>query len=85
MTIVAMLNTHWFGIRFEHVVVPLTPYRVPDLARETIAVDCSTARPTVRYRVYWVILAWPAWPSCRSVSRRGMTTASSCRMMLAVM
>ena len=32
-----------------------------------------------------VILACPAWPSFRSVSSRGMTTASSCRMMLAVM
>ncbi len=35
--------------------------------------------------MYWVIFAWPVWPSCRSVSSRGMTTASSCRMMLAVM
>ena len=39
----------------------------------------------VRYRVYWVIFAWPLWPSWRSVSSRGITTASSCRMMLAVM
>ena len=35
--------------------------------------------------MYWVILAWPAWPSCFSVSSRGITTVSSCRMMLAVM
>ena len=35
--------------------------------------------------MYWVIFAWPVWPSCRSASSRGMTTASSCRMMLAVM
>ena len=35
--------------------------------------------------MYWVIFAWPAWPSCFSVSSRGITTVSSCRMMLAVM
>ncbi len=35
--------------------------------------------------MYWVILAWPAWPSWRRVSSRGITTASSWRMMLAVM
>ena len=58
---------------------------LPDLASATMPVDCRMARPTVRYRVYWVILAWPDWPSCCSVSSRGMTTASSCRMMLAVM
>src|ERR1700733_2753488 len=85
ITIVPIVNTPWFGIRFLHVVVPLVPYRVPDLASATIAVDCRIARPQVRYRVYWVILAWPAWPSWRSVSSRGITTASSCRMMLAVM
>ena len=85
ITIVAMLKTPWLGIRLEHFVVPAMPYKVPDRASETIAVDCSTARPHVRYRVYWVIFAWPAWPSCRSVSSRGITTASSCRMMLAVM
>ena len=43
------------------------------------------AMNTVRYRVYWVILAVPAWPSFFSASSRGMTTVSSCRMMLAVM
>ena len=48
-------------------------------------VDCRMASPMVRYRVYWVIFAWPAWPSWRSVSSRGMTTASNCKMMLAVM
>jgi hypothetical protein len=52
ITIMAMLNTPWFGIRFEHFVVPLVPYRVPDLASATIAVDCRIARPQVRYRVY---------------------------------
>ncbi len=66
--------------------VQLTPWNsLPDLARATMPVDCRMARPTVRYRVYWVILACPAWPSWRSVSSRGMTTARSCRMMLAVM
>jgi hypothetical protein len=35
--------------------------------------------------VYWVILAWPACPSFFSVSSRGITTVSSCRMMLDVM
>ena len=34
--------------------------------------------------MYWVILACPACPSCFSVSSRGITTVSSCRMMLAV-
>src|SRR5215469_7574135 len=66
--------------------VQLTPWKsLPDLARATMPVDWRMARPTVRYRVYWVILACPVWPSLRSVSSRGMTTASSCRMMLAVM
>lgn len=35
--------------------------------------------------MYWVIFAWPAWPSLRSCSSRGMTTVSSCRMIDAVM
>ena len=35
--------------------------------------------------MYWVIFAWPAWPSFRSVSRRGITWVSICTMMLAVM
>ncbi len=35
--------------------------------------------------MYWVILVCPAWPSFFSDSSRGMTTVSSCRMMLAVM
>ena len=35
--------------------------------------------------MYWVILVWPAWPSFFSASSRGITTTSSCRMMLAVM
>ena len=39
----------------------------------------------VRYRVYWVSLAWPAWPSFLSCSNRGITTASSWMMIDAVM
>ncbi len=35
----------------------------PELASATNAEDCRIARPRVRYRVYWVIFAWPAWPS----------------------
>ena len=83
ITIVVMVKMESFGIR-GWVQTPL-PNRLPDRASATIPVDCRMARPTVRYRVYCVILACPAWPSCRSVSSRGMTTASSCRMMLAVM
>ena len=37
------------------------------------------------YLVYWVIFAWPAWPSFRSLSSRGITWVSICTMMLAVM
>ena len=47
--------------------------------------DVRTASPIVRYLVYWVIFAVPAWPSCLSFSSRGMTWVSSCTMMLAVM
>ena len=86
ITIVAMVKIEAFGI--SALAVPDAPQplnRVPDLASSTYPVDWSTARPTVRYLVYWVILACPAWPSCFSVSSRGMTTVSSCRMMLAVM
>ncbi len=35
--------------------------------------------------MYWVILVCPDCPSFFSASSRGMTTTSSCRMMLAVM
>ena len=48
ITIVAMVNTPWFGIRLLHCVVPERPYSSPDLASATIAVDCRMARPTVR-------------------------------------
>src|SRR5258705_12550448 len=79
-TMVAMVNTEEFGIsawlQFGN--------RLPDRANATIPVDWRMASPIVRYRVYWVILAWPAWPSLRKVSSRGITTARSWRMMLAV-
>ena len=81
MTMVVMVKTDGFGISCS--VQP--GIRLPDLVRATMPVDCRMARPTVRYRVYWVILAWPLWPSWRSVSSRGITLTSSCRMMLAVM
>ncbi len=48
-------------------------------------VACRMASPSVRYLVYCVIFVWPACPSFLRVSRRGITTTSSCRMMLAVM
>src|SRR6185312_964802 len=80
ITIVLMVKTEELGIRLLQPVI-----RLPDRASAMMPVDCRMARPMVRYRVYWVILAWPDWPSWRSVSRRGITTASSWRMMLAVM
>src|SRR6516225_2419450 len=85
ITIVAMVKTESFGMIGLLAALPHPLNSVPDLASSMYPVDWSTARPTVRYLVYWVILACPAWPSCFSVSSRGMTTVSSCRMMLAVM
>jgi hypothetical protein len=35
--------------------------------------------------VYWVSFCWPDCPSFFSCSNRGITTTSSCTMMLAVM
>src|ERR1019366_2637221 len=81
-TIVEMVKMEGWGISAW---LQLVPNRFPERASATMPVDCRMARPTVRYLVYWVIFAWPDWPSWRSVSRRGMTTARSCRMMLAVM
>ena len=81
MTMVVMVHTDEFGISG----LVQVGNRLPDRAKAMIPVDCRMASPIVRYRVYWVILAWPAWPSCRRVSSRGITTASSWRMMLAVM
>src|ERR1700733_13812569 len=64
---------------------PLPGNAVPVLAAWMYPVAYTTPSPTETYLVYWVIFAWPAWPSFRSASRRGITWASSCRMMLAVM
>src|SRR5271169_1704352 len=86
ITMVAMVKVEPFGM--SGLLVPDAPQplnRVPDLASSTYPVDWSKARPTVRYLVYWVILDCPACPSCFSVSSRGITTVSSCKMMLAVM
>src|SRR5580704_3068934 len=86
ITMVAMVKVEPLGM--SGLLVPEAPQplnRVPDLASSTYPVDWSKARPTVRYLVYWVILDCPACPSCFSVSSRGITTVSSCRMMLAVM
>ena len=81
ITIVVIVKTLWFGIRLAEQL----GNRLPLSASATIAVDCRIARPMVRYLVYCVIFAVPDAPSWRSVSSRGMTTASNCRMMLAVM
>ena len=59
--------------------------RLPARAASTYVAAIRMASPTVRYRVYWVILAWPAWPSSFSRWSRGMTSVSSWRMMLEVM
>ena len=37
--------------------------RLPEEAVATMVADCSTPKPMVRYRVYSVSLAVPAWPS----------------------
>src|SRR5580704_15010920 len=81
MTIVVIVKTDGLGIRL----VWQPGISWPDRASAMMPVDWRIARPMVRYLVYWVILAWPVWPSWRSASSRGITTASSWRMMLAVM
>ena len=86
MTMVAIRKTDASGISGFRVEVHCDDWNsCPLRASSMYPVDCRTASPMVRYRVYWVILAWPAWPSFFSVSRRGITTVSSCKMMLAVM
>ena len=47
--------------------------------------DWTAARPTVRYRLYWVMTFWPCSPSFCSSSSLGMTTVRSCMMIDAVM
>ncbi len=74
------IGKSWHGL-----LVPPRENSCPDRASATNADACSTASPSVRYRVYCVIFACPDWPSFFSCSRRGMTTVSSWRMMLAVM
>src|SRR6204780_5973998 len=64
---------------------PLPENAAPVLAACTYTTAYTRPSPTVTYLVYWVIFAWPACPSFRSVSRRGITWVSSCTMMLAVM
>src|SRR5215471_19484829 len=86
ITIVAIRNTEASGMIGLSVAVHwLELNSVPLRASSMYPVDCKTARPMVRYLVYWVIFAWPAWPSCLRASSRGITTVSSCKMMLAVM
>src|ERR1700733_545538 len=84
MTIVAMWNTDAFGM-IGLALMSQPGNSVPLRASSMYPVDCRIARPMVRYLVYCVIFAWPAWPSFFSVSSRGMTTVSNWRMMLAVM
>ena len=70
MTIVAMRKTDAFGMTDS-----VQPGKsVPLRASSMYPVDCRIARPMVRYLVYWVIFAWPDWPSFLSVSSRGITT-----------
>ena len=82
ITIVAIVKTDAFGMIGRGAVREQAAGRGP--ARRT-RWTAARASPMVRYRVYWVIFAWPDWPSFFSVSSRGMTTVSSWRMMLAVM
>ena len=81
-TIVAMTQIDSFGMMSE-----LQDWNSRPGVRATAIrpVDCRTASPTVRYRVYWVSRAVPDCPSCLRASKRGITTVSSCTMMLAVM
>ncbi len=57
----------------------------PERTSVMIVVDCRTARPMVRYRVYCVSLAVPDCPSLWRASKRGITTRSSWMMIDAVM
>ena len=71
--------------RLLHDAIEVVPKSWPDRATVTRVVDCRSASAIVRYRVYCVSLAWPACPSLYSVSKCGMTTRSSCTMIVAVM
>jgi hypothetical protein len=52
-----------FEMSCVHSVVVLVPNRAPLRATVISVVDCRTPRAIVRYRVYWVSLLCPAWPS----------------------
>src|SRR5450756_820895 len=81
MTIWAMFHTLVFGMTGTAQLLNSWPLR----ATVMTVVDCRIASAIVRYRVYWVSVAVPAWPSWCSASNFGMTTRSSWTMMLAVM
>ncbi len=78
-----MVKIDWSGTTWSATTQPLKS--APLLAVATRPVPWRMARAIVRYRVYCVILAVPDCPSFLRASRRGITTVSNCRMMLAVM
>ena len=83
---VAMVSTEGCGISgWFAAEQPEPENRLPERAACTYPAEIRTASPTVRYLVYWVILAWPARSSSFRACSRGMTWVSSCTMMLAVM
>ena len=82
-TRVISANALWSGMIWSLTVQPGNIWPFSASARN--AVDCRMPSPIVRYRVYWVSLAWPAWPSFLSCSNLGITTVSSCTMIEAVM
>src|ERR1700722_10538775 len=86
ITMVRMVSGVGFGISGRNVgPQPLPENAAPVLADCTYTTAYSRPRPTETYLVYWVIFAWPALPSFRSASRRGITWVSIAAMMLAVM
>ena len=86
ITMVPMVTGVGFGISgWNAGPQPLPGNAAPVLAACTYTTAYTRPSPTETYLVYWVIFAWPAWPSFRSVSRRGITWVSICTMMLAVM
>ena len=50
---------------------------------KAIPMPCTMLKPTVPYRVYWVIFFRP-WLSCFSSFSLGTTTAKSCRIIEAL-
>ena len=55
--------------RFWQAATSVVPNSCPLRATVTRVVDCSSASAMVRYRVYCVRRAWPAWPSLCSASK----------------